>query len=122
MNKEISKRATAKSVVLHHLGAFQDNNINAVMDDYTHESVLITGDATYKGIKEIKDFLGGLMQYFPKPASTIELNKLEENGDLVYINWHAKTPTLQVPFATDTFIIKAHKIHRQTFGGELKFI
>jgi len=41
---------------------------------------------------------------------------------MVYIVWHAKTPRLEVPIGSDTFVIKDGKIYQQTFVGQLNFI
>lgn len=105
-----------------HLSSFQNNNLDALIADYTDESVLITPDASYKGPAEIKSFFTDLFIHFPKHQSNFELDKMVVNDDLVYIIWHAVTPSLEVPFATDTFIIKNGKIHQQTFAGQLKFL
>ncbi|MBN8858042.1 MAG: hypothetical protein J0H29_06620 [Sphingobacteriales bacterium] len=42
------------------------------------------------------------------------------NDNLVCIVWHGRSPSLEVSFATDTFIIENGKILRQTFAGQLK--
>ncbi len=125
-NAETIKEATlsdvSRNIIMHHLGSFQDNDLEAVIADYTKESVFITQDATYKGPKEIMDFFAALMIHFPKQQSSFKLDKLEVNNELVYIVWHANTPSLEVPFGTDTFIIRNSKIYQQTFAGQLKFI
>jgi predicted SnoaL-like aldol condensation-catalyzing enzyme len=105
---------------MRHLSSFQENNLQAVMSDYTNESVLITQDATYEGPDEIMAFFTSLIAQFPKQKSSFELDKIVVNGELVYIVWHGKTPSLDVPFATDTFIIKDGKIHQQTFAGQIR--
>lgn len=112
----------SKNIVMHHLESFQHNDLEAVLSDYTNESVLITLDATYTGTEEIRNFFTGLMLHFPKQKSSFELDKIVANGGLVYIVWHANTPSLDVPLGTDTFIIKEDKICQQTFAGQLKFI
>ena len=112
----------SKEVVMHHLNSFLDNNLEAVMSDYTNESVLITQGATYTGLEEIRVFFVGLIMYFPKQKSNFALDKLAANNDLVYIVWHAHTPSLQVPIGSDTFILKDSKIYQQTFVGQLNFI
>ena len=112
----------SKEVVMHHLNSFLDNNLEAVMSDYTNESVLITRDTTYTGLEEIKVFFVGLIMHFPKQKSNLVLDKLVANNDLVYIVWHANTPSLQVPIGSDSFIIKDSKINQQTFVGQLNFI
>ena len=120
--KETILNEISKEIVMHHLSSFQDNNLEAVVSDYTTESILITQDATYTGLEEIKNFFAGLMPHFPKQKSSFQLDKLIVNNDLVYIVWHAKTPSLQVPLGSDTFIIKDGKIYQQTFVGQLNFI
>jgi ketosteroid isomerase-like protein len=104
-----------------HLSSFQNNNLDALIADYTNESVLVTPDSSYKGPEEIKSFFTDLFIHFPKKESNFELDKMVVSDDLVYIIWHGVTPSLDVPFATDTFIIKNGKIHQQTFAGQLKF-
>jgi predicted SnoaL-like aldol condensation-catalyzing enzyme len=112
----------SRNTVMHHLGSFQDNDLEAVTADYTNESVLITRDATYNGPEAIKDFFATLMIHFPKQRSGFVLDKMVVNNELVFIVWHANTPSLDVSLGTDTFIIRDGKIYRQTFAGQLKFI
>jgi hypothetical protein len=105
-----------------HLNAFGENDIEAILDDFTNESVLITPEASYTGLEEIRGFFAGLIAHFPKQKSSFQIEKTVIKDELVYITWHGKTPSLEVLFATDTFIIKNGKIHMQTFAGQLKFI
>jgi ketosteroid isomerase-like protein len=120
--KETDLNDASRSIIMHHLGSFQDNDLEAVIADYTNESVLITQDATYNGPAEIKGFFAALMIHFPKKKSDFELDKMVANNELVYIVWHANTPSLDVALGTDTFIIRDGKIHQQTFAGQMKFI
>jgi len=111
-----------KKVVMRHLNSFLDNNLDAVLSDYTSESVLITQSGTYSGPDEIRTFFIGLLIHFPQQKSNFALDKLVAERDLVYIVWHAKTPSVQVPLGSDTFLIKDGKISRQTFVGQLDFV
>ena len=120
--KETTHSKDSRNIIMHHLASFQDNNLEAVITDYTNESVLITQEATYNGPAEIKEFFAALMIHFPKQRCSFELDKVVVNNELVYIVWHANTPSLEVPLGTDTFIIKEGKIYQQTFAGQLKFI
>ena len=120
--KETTTDEMPKEIVMHHLTSFLDNNLGAVLSDYTSESVLITQAATYTGLEEISAFFVGLNMHFPQQKSNLVLDKVVANGDLVYIVWHAETPSLQVSIGSDTFIIKDGKIHQQTFVGQLNFI
>jgi predicted SnoaL-like aldol condensation-catalyzing enzyme len=112
----------SKEVVMRHLNSFLDNNLEALLSDYTNESVLITQAATYSSLEEISAFFVDLNMHFPQQKSDLVLDKVVVNNDLVYITWHAKTPSLQVPIGSDTFIIKDGKIYQQTFVGQLSVI
>ena len=111
---------TSEEILQNHLNSFLENDLEALMSDFTDESVLITQDTSYKGLKAIKDFYAGLIPLFPKQKSSVELEKTVINDNLVFIVWHGRSPSLEVSFATDTFIIENGKILRQTFAGQLK--
>ncbi len=110
-----------RDIILHHLRSFRDNDLEAVVSDYTENSVFITRDATYKGPDEIRGFFAALMTHFPKNISNFKLDKLEVGDSLAYIVWHANTPSLDVSMGTDTFILRDGKIHQQTFAGSMKY-
>jgi len=112
----------SKEVVMRHLNSFIDNNLEVLLSDYTNESVLITQAATYSGPEEISAFFVDFSRHFPKQESHFVLDKVVAKDDMVYIVWHAKTPRLEVPIGSDTFVIKDGKIYQQTFVGQLNFI
>ena len=112
----VSEEATSK-VLDHHWEAFKANDLEATMADYTDESVLITPDKTYKGLKEIRENFIFAFSVFPKDSSTLKLNKSVVQQDVGYIIWEASAPKLKLSFGTDTFIIQNGKIIRQTYAG-----
>ena len=121
---EISTETSKESenILLHHLHSFASNDLELLMSDYTDHSILITHEQTYKGIREIRAFFTELMNHFPKDHSDFTLDKLVSNDDLVFIVWHATTPSLEVSLGTDTFVIKDGKIMQQTFAGIMNFL
>jgi ketosteroid isomerase-like protein len=110
------------ALMTHHLSSFQDNDLEALMSDYTEESVFITADATCTGTAEIRAFFAGLIPLFPKQSTRFELDKMVVVEDLLFIVWHASTPTVKVSLGSDTLLIRQGKIHRQTFVGRLEAI
>ena len=109
-----------RSMLTHHLSSFQGNDLEAIMSDYTQESILITADATYKGRAEIRGFFSKLMPLFPKQNTSFELDKMIVTDNLLFIVWHASAPTVKVSLGSDTFLVRNGKIHRQTFVGRLE--
>ena len=106
-----------KEVLDHHWKAFQANDLEGTMADYTEESVLITPDRTYTGLDQIRENFVTAFALFPKDSTTLQLDKSVVHQDVGYIIWQGAAPTLTVSFGTDTFIIQNGKIIRQTFAG-----
>src|SRR4051812_7404372 len=103
--KVITQSGVSTNLLVRHLNSFMHNDLQAVMLDYTDKSLLITQDATYTGLNEIKEFFTNLMIHFPKQESKFELDKMIVKDELGFIVWHANTPSLIVSLGTDTFII-----------------
>jgi hypothetical protein len=112
----ISEEQTRK-VLDHHWDAFKGNDLEGTMADYAEESILVTPDKTFHGLAEIRANFVAAFKAFPKDSSTLTLNKSIVSQDIGYIIWGAATPTFQLVYATDTFIIQNGKIVRQTYAG-----
>jgi ketosteroid isomerase-like protein len=106
-----------KQVLDHHWEAFIQNKLDEVMADYTEEAVLITPDATFKGLEQIRKNFEDAYRKFPTNKTVFKLNKRVIDRDVAYILWQAKTPTFNLTYATDTFIIRNGKIIIQTYAG-----
>ncbi len=120
MKPALTSSDAMEQLLTHHLGSFQDNDRDALMSDYTEESVLITADATYEGRAGIRGFFSALIPQFPKQTTRFELDKMTVVDDLLFIVWHASTPAVKVTLGTDTLLVKQGKIHRQTFVGQME--
>jgi len=106
-----------KNVVQHHLTAFGENNLEALMEDYTDESVVIAPDSMYVGLEQIKFLFTTMLPAFPTEGTTFSLDKMYVKNELAYILWHAQTPAVEVPLGSDTFIVEDGKIKCQTFAA-----
>ena len=114
-----TKDEITQLVLDHHLEAIHDNDLEAVISDYTDDSMIITPEATLTGLEEIRAFFVAILPAFPTEGTTFVLDKTVVEGEIAYIVWHADTPTLEAPFGTDTFIVKEGKISLQTFAAVL---
>lgn len=106
-----------KEVLDHHWVAFQANDLEETMKDYTDESVLITPNATFSGLDAIRENFVNAFKMFPKDSTTFTLDKSVVVKDVGYIVWKSKTPTFNLTYGTDTFIVREGKIVRQTYAG-----
>ena len=117
MTEHVIDAGQTAAVLEHHLNSFGANDLEAILEDYTDESILITQDSTYVGLEQIKGLFVGLFPAFPTGESEINLDKMVINNEMAFIVWHGSSPSVEVPFATDTFIIMDGKIVRQSFAG-----
>ncbi len=117
----VSSEAT-KKVIEHHLQAFGSGDIEAVLSDYTEESIVITPEATLKGLDQIKGLFTKIGSLFPAEGSDFSLDRMDVTNELGYIVWHATTPIVVIPLGTDTYVVKDNKIMIQTFAAKLEMV
>jgi ketosteroid isomerase-like protein len=103
-------------VLQKHLAAARAG-VDAVMQDYSDDSVLVTQEATYHGPDEIRRFFTTLLDGLPAGVfDRVELHRCEVVGEWAYILWDAKP---WVSLATDTFAVRNGRIQFQTFTANM---
>lgn len=106
---------TTEAVLQSHLNAARVG-VEALMQDYTDRSVLITHDATYRGLGEIRKFFATLLKDLPAGFwDGFEMKRQEIVDEVAYIRWQRKP---WFPLATDTFVVRNGKIVFQTFTAQ----
>jgi hypothetical protein len=117
MNKAatvIELEMSTEAVLRNHLRAAKVG-VDAIMQDYTDRSILITHDATYRGLAEIRGFFAALFAALPAGFfDELKMNRQEIIGEVAYILWERKP---QIARATDTFVVRNGKILVQTFAA-----
>ena len=105
---------STQAVLQNHLRAARIG-VEAVMEDFTDHSVLITHQATYRGLAEIRGFFTALFKDLPAGFfEAMKMHRQEVVGEVAYILWERKP---QIPYATDTFVVRNGKILVQTFAA-----
>jgi ketosteroid isomerase-like protein len=98
----------------HHLGAFAQGDLDAILSDYTDESVLFFPDSTLHGRDAVRTFFATLLASLPADwLAQFKMNRQEVEGEVAYIFWQAPPA---FPLATDTFVVRNNKILVQTFA------
>jgi hypothetical protein len=104
---------STEATLTHHLQAFGEG-IEAIMADYTRESVLFTPDGPLQGLEPIRGFFDGFLRTSPPELlRAIALVRQDIHGDVAYIIWKAEP---YIPLATDTFVVRDGKIVAQSFA------
>jgi ketosteroid isomerase-like protein len=89
--------------------------LDAVLEDFTEESVLFSPDGVFRGLDGIRQFYQGAMQLLtPDVLSSVKVHRQEFKGEFAYVVWSAGAI---MPLASDTFHLKDGKILMQSFVG-----
>jgi hypothetical protein len=104
---------TTEATLSHHLQAFSEG-IDAIMLDFTPESVLFTPDGPLQGLEPIRAFFAGFLNTSPPELlGAMTLLRQDVQGDVAYIVWKAEP---YIPLASDTFVVRNGKIVAQSFA------
>lgn len=107
--------SVTESVLGHHLGVFVAKDIDGVLSDFTEESVLITPEATFKGLEAIRGFFVPFLDTFtPEMIEAFNMQRQEIQGEYAYIVWDLGDIA---PLGTDTFHVVDGKIMMQSFAA-----
>lgn len=112
MSNVTAPNRTTNDVFEHHLASFGEG-LDSILSDYEEASVLLTPDATYRGLQEIRAFFDAFLKTAtPEFWNAFKIGARSVDGEIAYLTWSSR-PT--VPLATDTLLIKSGKIKVQTF-------
>ena len=107
-----SLSSAAEVVVNKHLASIE-KGVDAILADYTEDSVIFTQLGPLSGLSGIRAFFEGMLQNSPPELFTaFTVVRLDARGDYAYLVWKAEP---FIPLATDSFFIKNGKILVQTF-------
>jgi ketosteroid isomerase-like protein len=108
-----------QQVLMHHLNAFGENDLNEIMLDYTEQSTVLTDKGAVNGLDKIRDFFEEMFVLIPT-GSHFDMKILTISENAAHIIWASKSPTADIPFGTDTFIIENDRIIIHTVAAFVK--
>ncbi|MGH7762801.1 MAG: nuclear transport factor 2 family protein [Candidatus Dormibacteraceae bacterium] len=109
-----------RQVFEHHVQALGRGDVEAILSDYTEDSVLITADAVLKGRQAIRAGFEGFVAGIFKPGTyEFTMDTVHVEDDVAYAVWHAKCASVDIVLGTDTFLVKDGKIAVQTFAAKI---
>jgi ketosteroid isomerase-like protein len=114
--------ATTRSVLDHHLAAFDSGNMDVILSGYSADAVLLTPKGVFRGHKQIRPVLQRILDDIFADCTSFEMIRQIVEGDMAYIVWSAESKKVKVLLATDTFVIKGAKIVAQTYAASMEQI
>lgn len=110
-----------EETLLRHVQAFAEGDLDALMSDYCDDAVLITRDGVLQGSEEIRTFFEKFLAELP-PGSMLEASQRIAERTIAYIvwsGWRSPSDQLDLPFATETLIVREGRILTQTFTAQM---
>jgi pimeloyl-ACP methyl ester carboxylesterase len=104
---------TTEQILMHHLIAFGDNNLDEILKDYTEQSVILTPNGAIKGLTGIREFFKDFFTVIPT-GSSFSMKQKTIEGNIAYIVWSSKSNKAEIPMGTDTFVFDGDKIQYHT--------
>ncbi len=115
----LARTSTAiEETLSRHIEAFAEGDLNALMSDYCETAVLITPDGIFRGSEAIKTFFEGFMANLPCGSTFKVLQRIAERT-MAYIVWSGRSERIEIPFTTETFIVRDGKILTQTVTSQM---
>jgi len=122
MNANLNIPTTQEQQVLaifdKHVAAFNSGSLDAVLDDFSEQSIVITADGVFEGLTQIRNVYRNLLAEFgvidhgDSAGFTFDVTLVRD--DMLVINWHAQSINYVFPYGTDTFVCRNGKVHRQS--------
>ncbi|MBQ1334975.1 MAG: nuclear transport factor 2 family protein [Clostridia bacterium] len=110
---------TTLEVIHQHSENLMSKNIEAVMADFTEDSIMISPQATIKGLAGIRANFEATIKNILTPDVKAEVLLEKAEGNIGYCLWRAEGDRFSIPFATDTFVVENDKIMAQTFAAQV---
>jgi ketosteroid isomerase-like protein len=102
---------STEATLAHHLQAFAEG-IEAILSDYTEESILFTPNGVIRGLDELRTFFEGFIKNSPPELfEALKFLRQDIEGEVAYTVWKAEP---YIKMATDTFVVREGKILVQT--------
>ncbi|WP_375434152.1 nuclear transport factor 2 family protein [uncultured Hymenobacter sp.] len=110
---------STEAILRHHLEAFCNNDVEALIKDYVPTSEVWTPDGALIGLDSISSFYSYVFTLLPKESLHFEVRKEIVKGNKAYIVWNASSTIINVPLGTDSFEIEDGKIVWQSLAAHI---
>ena len=108
---------STESVLGHHLDSVAAGDVDALMQDFTEESVIFTPEGPLRGLEAIRGIMTSLVTEMLPPGSDFNMINQSIEGEVGYIAWSGSSEKFDFPIGTDTFIGKNDKIGELVADG-----
>ena len=103
---------TAQEIFEHHMGAVGAGDLDALLEDYAEDALLLTRQGTVRGRPAIREaFMGMLGQL---PDAQFDMHTQVYADDVLFLEWSASGSKGRIPDGVDTYVFRDGLIRIQT--------
>jgi ketosteroid isomerase-like protein len=103
---------TPQEVFQHHAEVLIAGDIDGIVEDYSDDAVFITPDGTLRGKEGVRQGFEKLLSDLPNAEWDVPTTIFE--GDVLFIEWNAKSQSSRADDGIDTFVFADGLIRAQT--------
>jgi ketosteroid isomerase-like protein len=103
---------TPQEVFQHHAEVLIGGDIDGIVDDYSDDAVFITPDGALHGKDGVRQAFEKLLADLPNAEWDVPTQIFE--GDVLFIEWNAKSEKTHAEDGIDTFVFRDGLIRAQT--------
>lgn len=105
--------AATDTLLARYLEAFRARDLDAMMQAYDDDSILVIPTGTLQGKEEIGDYYEALFAEFEKPGAAFDLLEKTVVENLAHIAWRGETADRIYEYTAETLAVEAGKIRYQ---------
>ena len=110
--------ASTEDVLLHHLKAFGNADLQQFLADYASDAILFTPNGPLKGHEAIGFVMKNVLNDFAQPGTKFTMKQQTVEGEHAYLVWTAETADNLYEMGTDSFVIQNGKIVAHFFAAK----
>jgi ketosteroid isomerase-like protein len=108
----MAEQGTTETVFAHHLQAVRDRNIEAIVEDYAEDAIIMTPDGIFRGLEQTRMIFTNSINNLPADVlANLQVDRLDIDGEFVYLLWSSGSV---IQSATDTLCVRDGKIIMQS--------
>jgi ketosteroid isomerase-like protein len=103
---------TPQEIFEHHCQALMSGDLDGIVSDYADDAVFITPDGILRGKEGVRQGFVKLLEDLP--SAEWELPTMLFEGDILLLEWKAKSASTKADDGIDTFVFRDGLIRVQT--------
>lgn len=108
-----------QEVVMSHMRAVGQRDVNAYVDGYAEDAKIVTPSRVYSGHSEIREFAEAWLAEFSGPDVAVNIQSLTFEGDTAIVVFSADTAENVYEIGVETFLVSDGRIATQTYVVEV---